>query len=81
MADRDGTSAHDAFVSDSHEADLGFAPALQRGLQRLAKPWYRRTALRVFLDRWKHILSRAFLLVRGSALHDANTGTAPSVSS
>src|SRR6516225_81379 len=42
--------AYDAFVSYSHAADGRLAPALQRGLQRLAKPWYRVRALRVFRD-------------------------------
>ena len=47
---RTGTRAYDAFVSYSHAADGRLAPALQRGLQSLAKPWYRRRALRVFRD-------------------------------
>ncbi len=42
--------AYDAFVSYSHAADGRLAPALQSGLQSLAKPWYRRRALRVFRD-------------------------------
>ena len=42
--------AFDAFISYSHAADGKLAPALQRGLQRLAKPWSRRQALRVFRD-------------------------------
>ena len=41
---------YDAFISYSHSADDRFAPALQNGLQRLARPWYRRRALRVFRD-------------------------------
>jgi WD40 repeat protein len=47
------TRAHsyDAFVSYSHAADGRLAPALQAGLQSLAKPWYRRRALRVFRDK------------------------------
>ena len=49
-APRTGTRAYDAFVSYSHAADGRLAPALQRGLQTLAKPWYRRRALRVFRD-------------------------------
>ncbi len=43
-------SGYDAFISYSHAADDRLAPALQRGLQRFAKPWYRRRALRVFRD-------------------------------
>ena len=42
--------AYDAFISYSHAADGRLAPALQSGLQRLAKPWYRLRALRVFRD-------------------------------
>jgi WD40 repeat protein len=38
------------FISYSHAADGKLAPALERGLQQLAKPWYRRRALRVFRD-------------------------------
>jgi TIR domain len=41
---------YDAFISDSHSVDGRLAPALQNGLQRLARPWYRRRALRVFRD-------------------------------
>jgi WD40 repeat protein len=42
--------AFDAFISYSHAADGRLAPALQRAIQRLAKPWYRPRALRVFRD-------------------------------
>lgn len=42
--------AFDAFVSYSHAADGLLAPSLQRAMQRLAKPWYRPRALRVFRD-------------------------------
>ena len=41
---------YDGFLSYSHAADGRFAPALQRGLQRLAKPWNTRRALRIFRD-------------------------------
>jgi hypothetical protein len=44
------TFAFDAFVSYSHAADGRLAPALRQGLQRFAKPWYRRRAMRVFHD-------------------------------
>lgn len=40
----------DAFMSYSQAADGRLAPALQQGLHRLAKPWWRRRALRVFRD-------------------------------
>jgi len=41
---------YNAFISYSHAADGKLAPALQSGLQRFAKPWYRMRALRVFRD-------------------------------
>jgi MTH538 TIR-like domain (DUF1863) len=47
---RTGARAYDAFVSYSHAADGRLAPAVQRALQSLSKPWYRRRALRVFRD-------------------------------
>jgi WD40 repeat protein len=40
-----------AFISYSHAADDRLAPALQSGLQRFAKPWYRLRAMRVFRDK------------------------------
>ncbi len=39
------------FISYSHAADGNLAPAVQRALHTLAKPWYRRRALRVFRDK------------------------------
>lgn len=42
--------AHDAFISYSHSADGELAPRVQDGLQRLAKPWWRRRSLHVFRD-------------------------------
>ncbi len=44
------TSLYKAFMSYSHAADGKLAPALQRGIQRLGKPWYRRPVVRVFRD-------------------------------
>jgi WD40 repeat protein len=41
---------YDAFLSYSHAADGRLAPAVQRCLHRLTKPWYRAPALRVFRD-------------------------------
>ena len=41
-------SGYDAFISYSHALDGALAPALQTGLERFAKPWYRPRALRVF---------------------------------
>ena len=47
----DPGATHDAFISYSHAADGRLAPALLSGLERLAKPWYRRRGLDVYLDR------------------------------
>lgn len=41
---------HDAFISYSHAADGALAKALQSGLHRLARPYFRLRALRVFRD-------------------------------
>ncbi len=41
---------YDGFISYSHAADGRLAPALQKALQKLAKPWYRRRSLEVFRD-------------------------------
>jgi WD40 repeat protein len=50
VAGAPATRTYDAFISYSHAVDGRLAPALQRGLQRFAKPWYRTRALRVFRD-------------------------------
>jgi WD40 repeat protein len=49
MADTE-SSSYDGFLSYSHAADDLLAPRLQAGLQRFAKPWWKRRALRVFRD-------------------------------
>jgi len=41
---------YDAFLSYSHGADSRLAPLLQRALERLGTPWWRRAALQVFRD-------------------------------
>jgi hypothetical protein len=41
---------YDAFISYSHGKDRHIAAALQRAIQTLGKPWYRRRALWVFRD-------------------------------
>ncbi len=46
----DADVPYDAFISYSHAADDALAPAVQRGLQALARPWNRRRALEVFRD-------------------------------
>ena len=45
-----GRLMYDGFVSYSHAADGLLAPRLQAGLQRFAKPWWQRRALRMFRD-------------------------------
>ncbi|MBN6052296.1 TIR domain-containing protein [Nonomuraea sp. RK-328] len=42
---------YDAFVSYAHGHHDRLAVALQRRVERFAKPWYRSRALRVFMDR------------------------------
>lgn len=43
---------YDAFISYSHDADeRDRAPALQRLIRRVGRPWFRRGLLRVFRDR------------------------------
>src|SRR4051794_37336974 len=45
-----GDLRYDAFLSYSHAVDGQLAPAIQVGLQHLARPWYQVRALRVFRD-------------------------------
>ena len=45
-----GEALYDAFLSYAHEADELLAPRLQVALQRFAKPWWKRRALRIFRD-------------------------------
>ena len=42
--------AYDCFISYSHRSDAVVALALEHGLERLARPWYRLRALHVFRD-------------------------------
>ena len=41
---------YDGFISYSHAADGLLAPRLQSALQRFAKPWWKRRAVRIFRD-------------------------------
>ena len=41
---------YNVFVSYSHAADRTLAPAVQSALYRIAKPWYKLQAMRVFRD-------------------------------
>ena len=43
-------SRYNAFISYSHAADSALAQALQQGLHRLAKLWWRPPTLRIFRD-------------------------------
>lgn len=43
-------SQYAAFLSYSHSADRQLSAVVQRALQRLAKPWYRRSAIKIFRD-------------------------------
>lgn len=42
--------SYDGFISYSHAADGLLAPRLQAGLQKFAKPWWKRRAVRIFRD-------------------------------
>ncbi|HEX2782944.1 MAG TPA: TIR domain-containing protein, partial [Ilumatobacteraceae bacterium] len=44
------STTHDAFISYNHKADFEMARVLERGLQRLARPWNRVRAMSVFRD-------------------------------
>ena len=39
-----------AFISYSHHSDADMAPAIQKGVHRFTKPWYRLRALHLFRD-------------------------------
>ena len=45
-----GAPVYDGFISYSHAADDLWAPRLQAALQRFAKPWWKRRAVRLFRD-------------------------------
>jgi hypothetical protein len=50
MVRRGQAVTFNGFISYSHAADERLAPAVQRGLHELAKPWHRRRALWIFRD-------------------------------
>lgn len=50
QAGKKGEFKYDAFISYSHAADGKLAPALQRSLHRIAKPFYKLRALNIFRD-------------------------------
>ena len=41
---------YNAFISYSHAADGKMAPALQEGLEKFAKPWFKIRSLNIFRD-------------------------------
>lgn len=41
---------YDALISYGHQADARMAPALQRELERIGVPWWKRSDLRIFRD-------------------------------
>ena len=75
------TVSHDVFISYSHSTDDRLGPALERGLEKLAKPLLQLRAMDAFIDRtsltaspglWPSILdhlagSKWFLLLASPA--------------
>lgn len=56
---------YQAFISYSHAADGKLAPAVQSGLQRIAKPFYRLRAMRVFRDETSlHLTPKLWPLIK-----------------
>jgi WD40 repeat protein len=49
-AANESRTVFDGFISYSHAADDLLAPRMQSALQRFAKPWWKRRALRIFRD-------------------------------
>jgi WD40 repeat protein len=62
---------YDAFISYSHAADHRLAPELQKGLQQLARAWYKPRALRVFRDRSSLAVTPALWPAIERALEDS----------
>src|SRR5829696_7997268 len=60
-----------AFISYSHAADGKRAPAIQRALHRIAKPWFRLRTMRVFRDQTNLATSPGLWTSIESALKDA----------
>jgi len=63
--------AYDGFISYSHAADRRLAPAVQAGLQQLARPWWRRRSLRIFRDVTGLAVSPHMWVSIAAALDDA----------
>jgi hypothetical protein len=62
---------YEAFISYSQAADGKLAPAIQSGLHRFAKPWYRLRAMRVFRDDTTLALTPALWPKIKRSLHDS----------
>jgi len=60
-----------AFISYSHAADGKLAPAVHHALHRIAKPWYRLRAMRVFRDQTNLATSPGLWTSIESALREA----------
>lgn len=60
-----------AFISYSHGADGKLAPAIQRALHRIGKPWYRLRSMRVFRDQTNLTTSPSLWTSIESALREA----------
>ncbi len=63
--------AVDAFISYSHAVDSALAPVLERGLERLARPWNRLRAVSVFRDQTDLSLTPHLWSTISGALDDA----------
>ncbi|HSB69210.1 MAG TPA: TIR domain-containing protein [Candidatus Methylomirabilis sp.] len=62
---------YDAFISYAHAREGALAAALQKELQRLAKRWYQRRALRVFRDETNLAAAPGLWNVIAGALDDS----------
>ena len=62
---------YDAFISYKHSVDGQLASALQQGLQRFAKNWYQRRAVRIFRDKTDLSLAPSLPEAIKTALHDS----------
>lgn len=72
--DSDSTrqNKYDAFISYSHAADGLLAPTIERSLQKFARTWNRRRALRVFRDNSGLGVSPGLWPSVSDALHESN---------
>ena len=71
LPDGNSPTRYRAFLSYSHAADGKVAPAVQAALHRLAKPWHRLRAIRVFRDKTSLSASHALWPSIEKALRDS----------